>query len=286
MTRIERALSAAIARTEAPGSPPLLVEALRYAVFPKGSRIRPKLCLAVASACGDPLPGVTDAAAAAVEFLHCASLIHDDLPCFDDADTRRGRPSVHRAFGQPLAVLAGDTLIVLAFETLAREAVAAPHLLAPLILCVGQGVGAPFGLCAGQAWESEPKIDVAAYHRAKTGALFVAAAVAGATAAGSEPAPWRAFGECLGEAYQVADDIRDAVMDPETLGKPAAQDVALGRPSAVIERGLDGAVHLVEQLVAGAIAAIPACERAGDLRALVASEAQRLLPKGLARRAA
>ena len=96
---------------------------LRYAVFPGGARIRPRLCLAVAQACGEDQPAVTDAAAAAIELLHCASLVHDDLPCFDDAPLRRGKPSVHRAFGERLAVLAGDALIVLAFETLARAAV-------------------------------------------------------------------------------------------------------------------------------------------------------------------
>ena len=104
------------------GCPPRLADALRYAVFPGGARIRPRLCLAVAPACGDDDPAASDAAAAAIELLHCASLVHDDLPCFDDADLRRGRPSVHRAFGEPLAVLAGDALIVLAFETLARGA--------------------------------------------------------------------------------------------------------------------------------------------------------------------
>ena len=90
--------------------------------FPGGARIRPRLCLAVAQACGEDQPAVTDAAAAAIELLHCASLVHDDLPCFDDAPIRRGKPSVHRAFGEQLAVLAGDALIVLAFETLALAA--------------------------------------------------------------------------------------------------------------------------------------------------------------------
>lgn len=118
--RIEQALDAAIAHLEAPGAPPRLAEALRYAVFPGGHRIRPRLCLSVARACGDDDPGASDAAAAAIELIHCASLIHDDLPCFDDAPLRRGQPSVHAAYGEPLAVLAGDALIVSAFETLAR----------------------------------------------------------------------------------------------------------------------------------------------------------------------
>ena len=94
--------------------------------LPGGHRIRPQLCLAVSTACGDARSGAADAAAAAIELLHCASLVHDDLPCFDDADTRRGKPSVHAQFGAPLAVLTGDALIVMAFETLAREVSADP----------------------------------------------------------------------------------------------------------------------------------------------------------------
>ncbi|HEY5308446.1 MAG TPA: polyprenyl synthetase family protein, partial [Casimicrobiaceae bacterium] len=118
MARIESALSAAVASGEGLGCPPKLVAAVRHAVFPGGARIRPQLCLAVAQACGDDDPALADAAAVAVELLHCASLVHDDLPCFDDATTRRGRASVHSAFGERLAVLAGDALIVNAFQTL------------------------------------------------------------------------------------------------------------------------------------------------------------------------
>src|SRR5271168_4620792 len=117
VARIERALNTAIERAEGPGAPPRLAAAMRHAVFPRGARIRPRLCLAVAAACGDDHPAVSDAAAAAIELLHCASLVHDDLPCFDDAATRRGRKTVHVAFGEELAVLAGDALIVAAFET-------------------------------------------------------------------------------------------------------------------------------------------------------------------------
>ena len=112
MGRIERALTNNINRGSGAGCPPKLAAAVQHAVFPKGARIRPRLCLAVAAACGEDAPELTDAAAAAIEFLHCASLVHDDLPCFDNADMRRGKPSVHRAFGQPLAVLAGDACLL------------------------------------------------------------------------------------------------------------------------------------------------------------------------------
>ena len=124
--RIERTLERAIVLAQGAGAPPLLASAMHYAVFPGGHRIRPQLCLAVSMACGDKHPAAADAAAAAIELLHCASLVHDDLPCFDDADTRRGKPSVHARFGAPIAVLTGDALIVSAFETLAREISASP----------------------------------------------------------------------------------------------------------------------------------------------------------------
>jgi geranylgeranyl diphosphate synthase type II len=285
-TRIERALANAISRAGGPAAPPRLAAAVEYAVFPKGSRVRPRLCLAVANACGVENPRIAEGAAAAIELLHCASLVHDDLPCFDNAAMRRSRPSVHAAFGEPLAVLTGDALIVMAFETVARTAAAAPKLLSPLLLSIGRAAGSPYGISAGQAWECEPRIDLAHYHRAKTGALFISAAASGAIAAGAEAESWQAFGEHLGQAYQVADDIRDATVSAEELGKPNGQDAMLGRPSAVVALGVAGAVDWLEHLVADAVRAIPNCAGAGDLRALIASEAQRLLPKELSRRAA
>jgi geranylgeranyl diphosphate synthase, type II len=285
VNRIEQALQAAIGRADVPGCPPRLAAAMRHAVFPRGARVRPRLCLAVAAACGDDEPALTDAAAASIELLHCASLVHDDLPCFDDAATRRSRPSVHRAFGEPLAVLTGDALIVLAFQTLGRFA-HAPQRLALLMMTVSRSVGVPFGIVAGQAWECEPHVDLAHYHRAKTGALFASAAIAGAAAAGADCEPWRTLGEKLGEAYQAADDIRDAAADPDEIGKPTGRDAILGRPNAVIELGLGGAIRRLEQLVGEAIAAIPPCRGAADLKALILLEAKRLLPKKLAQHAA
>lgn len=285
INRIEQALQAAISRADVPGCPPSLAAAMRHAVFPRGARVRPRLCLSVAAACGDDEPTLSDAAATSIELLHCASLVHDDLPCFDDAATRRGRSSVHRAFGEPLAVLTGDALIVLAFQTLGRFS-HQPNRLALLLTTVSRSVGVPFGIVAGQAWECEPHIDIAHYHRAKTGALFAAAAIAGAAAAGADCEPWRLLGEKLGEAYQVADDIRDAVADSDEIGKPTGRDAVLGRPNAVIEFGLGGAVRRLELLVSEAIAAIPACPGAADLKSLITLEAKRLLPKKLAQDAA
>lgn len=276
--RIERSLHTALA----PGAtPPLLSLAMHHAVFPGGARVRPRLCLAAAEACGGDDPALAEAAAAAIELMHCASLVHDDMPCFDDAATRRGRLSVHRAFGEPLALLAGDALIVLAFQTVLRAPVRHPERLAQVMRIVADSVGTPSGIVAGQAWECEAHVDVSAYHRAKTAALFAGASMAGAAAAGGPIEEWRAVGERLGEAYQVADDIGDAISAAEEMGKPVGQDAALGRPSAVRELGLRGAVARLESLADAAAAAVPDCRGRAALGALIREGARRLLPKTL-----
>lgn len=284
--RIESALETTVTRISGPGCPPKLAGALRHAVFPGGARVRPQLCLAVSKACGDDAPGVSDAAAAAIELLHCASLVHDDLPIFDDADLRRGRPSVHAAFGEPVALLAGDALIVAAFELIARAGAARPERAAALAGIVARSVGAPTGITAGQAWESEPNADLAAYQRAKTGALFEGATVAGAVSAGGDPGPWRALGALLGEAYQIADDLRDLLCDEDELGKPQGQDAALDRPNAIAVHGVAGAAALLKSKVKEAVDAVPPCDGAERLRDLVRLQAQRLTPKSLAASAA
>jgi len=137
----------------------------------------------------------------------------------------------------------------------------------------------PHGIVAGQAWECEPRVSLTEYQRAKTGALFAAATMAGAQAAGTSADPWRAFGEWLGEAYQAADDIRDVAGDPRVMGKPIGRDVALLRPSSASELGLDGAIAHFDKLVACAIESIPSCPGAEQLRALVRVESERLVPQ-------
>ena len=278
LQRIHLALAAALSTAEAPGGPARLAAAVRHAVYPAGARVRPRLCVAVALACGDDDPALTDGAASALELLHCASLVHDDLPCFDDSPLRRGVPSVHVAYGERLAVLAGDALIVLAFQTLAQAPARHPARMAAVLGLLARGVGQPHGIVAGQAWECEPHVSLRDYQRAKTGALFAAATMAGAVAAGSDGTPWRALGEWLGEAYQVADDIRDVAADPVLLGKPTGRDLALGRPSVAAAQGLLGAVAQFQQLVAHAVEAVPDCRGAQRLRALVRAESERLVP--------
>ena len=282
--RIEAAVAAALSLgqgTVGGDAPSRLRAALDHAVFPGGARIRPTILVSVARACGDDRPHLTDAAAAALELIHCASLVHDDLPCFDDADVRRGKPTVHRAWGEPVAVLAGDSLIVLAFEVLARAAGESPQRAVELIRVLAQRTGMPGGICAGQGWESEAEVNVAAYHRAKTGALFIAATQMGAIAAGQEPEPWEELGARIGEAFQVADDLKDALLTEAEMGKPAGQDAAHARPSAVAELGVPGAVSYLKDILGGAIASIPSCPGEAMLAAMVRAYAERMTPVAL-----
>ena len=292
---IEMTLDAALAPDSGLAGPPRLAAAMRHAVFPGGARVRPRLCLAVARACGHGDDPLAHAAAASLELIHCASLVHDDLPCFDNAELRRGLPSVHQLFGDSIAVLAGDALIVLAFETLAKaaakaaartatRAAAGSNALANLVLLLSRSTGMPRGIIAGQAWECEADIPVAAYHRAKTASLFSAATMAGALAAGHDAAPWHMLGERLGEAYQIADDIRDVVASAAQLGKPAGRDQALGRPSIALQQGVPAAMLRLGALITDAIAAIPPCPLASDLRRLIHLEVQRLLPREMLER--
>lgn len=276
--RIETAVSEAIALSQAGSTPSKLKLAIHYAVSPGGARIRPTILLGVAAACGEDKPGISNAAACALELIHCASLVHDDLPCFDDADTRRGKPSLHRAFSEPLAVLAGDSLIVMGFEVLARIAPLDSMRSAQLMLTLAQKTGMPGGICAGQGWESEDEVDLRAYHSAKTAALFVAATQMGAIAGGQEPEAWEELGQRIGAAFQIADDLRDALSDADTLGKPVGQDALHARPNAVAKFGIKGAVEQLQDSLSGAIASIPSCPGEAQLAQMVQSYAKRLTP--------
>jgi geranylgeranyl diphosphate synthase type II len=278
LARAEKSLTFHFNRAAGTGAPPRLVEAMRHAVFSGGARVRPQLVMSVAIACGDDIPDLTDAAACAVELMHCASLVHDDMPAFDDADVRRGRPSVHKAFGEPLALLAGDALIVMSYQVLLNAGMAFPARLVGLMQNLSGGVGLPAGIVAGQAWECEPRADLSQYQRAKTGALFVASTCAGAIASGSDAKPWAALGANLGEAYQVADDIRDVMGNAEDLGKPLGQDALHARPSAASALGLVGAVQHFQSLIDVTVASVPACTCRDMLQQLVRREAERLVP--------
>ncbi len=285
-SRIDTAMRGAISIGQGGSGAPVpgrLAGALQYATSPGGARIRPTILLSVALACGDPNPRMSNAAAAALELIHCASLVHDDLPCFDDADIRRGKSTVHRAYSEPLAVLTGDSLIILAFEILARAAGSAPAQAVELIQILSRRTGMPGGICAGQGWESESQVDLAAYHQAKTGALFIAATQMGAAAANQDAEPWFELGARIGEAFQVADDLRDALYDAERLGKPAGQDDLHGRPNAVSLLGVEGAMQRLKDILGGAISSIPSCPGEAQLAQLVRAYAEKVTPNVAAR---
>lgn len=268
--RLQEALTGVVGRLAGPGCPPLLGAALRHAVLGGGNRLRPRLCMAVARACGAPERELTLQAATAIELLHCASLVHDDLPCFDDADLRRGLPSVHRAFGEPLAVLCGDALITGAFAVLGEAVGGEPKKAGLLVRLLARAAGAAGGMAGGQAWECEPVAELGAYHQAKTAALFEAATMAGAASVGMPHEPWRMLGRSIGLAYQLADDVRDVRGDPAALGKPVGRDAARARPNALRLLGPERSRALLHEHCAGAGAAAPDCPGRAELIDFVA----------------
>ena len=276
--RIEAAIQRHICSAAVNGPAPSgLHKAIDYSVFPGGARIRPVILTSVALACGDDQPAMTDAAAAALEFIHCASLVHDDLPCFDNAPTRRGKPTVHRQFSETTAVLAGDTLIVGAFTTLTSQADVDARRACSLVAHLANYTGLPNGICAGQAWEDEAAIDLKSYHLSKTGALFIAATQMGAIAAGYDPDPWQELGARIGQAFQIADDLMDVVCADQDMGKPSGQDAKNNRPNAVSEHGVDGAKQLLNDILGGAIASIPSCPGEAELAKMVQLQSSRLM---------
>ena len=275
--KLEEALKKAIKKAGRSPAPPKLAAAMDYAIFPGGARVRPQLCLAVSSACGLDNFELSMASAVSVEMMHCASLVHDDLPAFDNADIRRGKPTVHKAFDEPLAVLCGDSLIILAIQVLTAQGLSAPKRLGELINTLTNSTGMPYGICSGQGWESEKTIDLSAYHKLKTASLFVASTKMGAIAAGEDPEPWAELGQRIGEAFQVADDLKD-FSDSQKSGKSNNRDSENDRPNAVLKLGEKGAIKRLQDILAGAIASIPSCPGEVELIKIVRSQAERLTP--------
>lgn len=283
---IESNLQRAIHRITAEPGPTRLRQAVNYAMFPGGARVRPKLVMAVAQACADASAPLACEAASAIEFLHCASLIQDDLACFDDAAIRRGKPTVHHAYDERLAILASDALIVGAFEIVSDTRGVDAQSQLSLVRLLSQHVGAVQGITAGQAWECEEDIDTDAYHQAKTGALFSAATQAGALSVGLDGEPWARTGACIGSAYQIADDIHDVLGSEHKLGKPVNVDAAHGRPNSVNELGVEQSVLKLKNMIDQIIDTIPACRNADFFIETIRHEAKRFLPKEIALSAA
>ena len=190
----------------------------------------PRSCMSVALACGDDRPGMTDAACAALELIHCASLVHDDMPCFDDADTRRGQAlGASRLFRAPCAGSPARASSCWPSRVLAHTADLDAQRSARLVLTLARRTGMPGGICAGQGWESEAEVNLSAYHRAKTGALFIAATQMGAIAAGQEPEPWERLGQpAIGRGVPVGRPSRDALYDSGNARKCRRQERSAG----------------------------------------------------------
>jgi farnesyl diphosphate synthase len=234
-----------------------LKTAMHYAATGGGKRVRPLLVYATASLAGkelDQLPGI-DACAVAVELFHTYSLVHDDLPCMDNDDLRRGRPTVHKAFDEASALLVGDALQTMAFQLIAQSALNnAQKVQVITSLSMAGGLA---GMAGGQAIDLASvgkqlkKNELEQMHRLKTGALLRAAVQIGAIAIHlneQEKKSLDVFASALGLAFQVVDDILDASSDSQTLGKTAGKDAAANKPTFVSLMGLDGAREFARQL--------------------------------------
>ncbi len=256
---VERALERWVP-TEAPAG---LGQAMRYGVLDGGKRVRPLLVLAAAQA----VHGNEDAAlraACAVELIHAYSLVHDDMPCMDNDVLRRGKPTVHVQFGQAQAMLAGDAMQALAFEVLTPERGLAPALQARLCSLLARAAGHA-GMAGGQAIDlvsiGQPLDErtLRDMHHRKTGALLQASVLMGAACGKTTPDEWQAlsdYGDAIGLAFQVVDDILDVTQESETLGKTAGKDANDNKPTYVTVLGLDAARSHAAELRDTALAAL------------------------------
>ncbi len=244
--------------------PARLTEAMRYAVLGTGKRLRPFLLIQSARLFGGNEASALDAACA-LECLHCYSLVHDDLPAMDDDALRRGRPTLHVAFGEATAILAGDALLTLAFEILSGKSVDAdPAIRAELVHSLAKAAGW-HGMASGQALDLAAEgqtlsaSDVSRMQSLKTGALFDFAAQAGAILgradAGAKKA-LAAYATALGQAFQLADDLLDAEGDAQTLGKAVGKDETRGKATLVALLGIEDARAHLAGLVAEAETAL------------------------------
>jgi farnesyl diphosphate synthase len=266
--------------------PKRLMDAMRYSTLGGGKRLRPFLVVESAAVFGVPRDAAL-LAGAALECIHCYSLIHDDLPSMDNSDLRRSRPTLHKAYDDATAILAGDALLTLAFDIITRDEIhqdATVRLLLTRALARASGIG---GMAGGQMLDlagegrfgdREP-VDVARLQQMKTGALLRYGCIAGALLGQATPQQYKAlddYGRALGEAFQIADDLLDVEGDAAALGKPAGQDAAMGKTTFVTQLGLDGAKQRVSDLLASADSALAIFGAKGDvLRAAARFVAER-----------
>jgi len=278
MARQQRAVEAALDRW-VPGedeNPGTIHRAMRYSLFAGGKRVRPLLAMAAAEAVSDAPSGI-ESCACALEMIHTYSLIHDDLPALDNDDLRRGRPTCHKVFGDAMAILAGDALLTLAFEVLAKLDAGAERRV-ELVRELAMASGTVGGMIGGQVndIEGEGKHPTArlleSIHRAKTGALLRASVRMGAIYAGADAQQLRAlsgFGEHVGLAFQIVDDILDVEQSSEALGKTAGKDAAQNKITFPAVYGIERSREMAEEeRLAAHLALQPFDERAQRLREL------------------
>ncbi|MGD8384366.1 MAG: polyprenyl synthetase family protein [Lysobacterales bacterium] len=263
-------------------TPGLLCRAMHYSATSGGKRIRPMFVYAAGRALGiDPAP--LDGIAVAIEFIHCYSLIHDDLPSMDDDDLRRGQPSCHRQFDEATAILAGDALQALSFEILAADAALCTHpdRQAAIIGGVAQACGAG-GMAGGQVLDLASvggrltQAELENIHAYKTGALIRICATAPATFAAASAAERTAldrYGQSTGLAFQVFDDLLDVTGDSETIGKPSQADAARAKPTFPSVIGMEASYERAHQLRDEALAELPGLPGETDALAWLAGYA-------------
>jgi farnesyl diphosphate synthase len=283
MKAVQGATEVSLDRLLPPGDqvPCKLHEAMRYTTLGGGKRVRPLLVHASAALGGFPDHAAPDAvarAACAVEMIHAYSLVHDDMPCMDDDDLRRGKPTVHVAYDEATALLVGDALQSQAFAVLAGANDVPPARLLTMLRLLAEAAGSG-GMCGGQAIDLDSVgvelslEQLERMHQLKTGALLRVSVLLGALAArdlsAAEEDALGAYSRAIGLAFQVVDDVLDATADSATLGKTAGKDAAAGKPTYVSILGLDPSRALAEQLRQQAHAALaPFGEHALRLREL------------------
>ncbi|MGA8492399.1 MAG: polyprenyl synthetase family protein [Terriglobales bacterium] len=251
--------------------------AMRHSVFAGGKRLRPILCMEAGRMVDGTLPHGLEELGAALEMLHTYSLIHDDLPALDNDDLRRGRPTCHKAFGEAIAILAGDALQTHAYGTLARLRCPA-HARVRIIEEIAHGTGTVEGMIGGQvvdleAEHTKPDLQMLEYiHRSKTAALIAASVVSGGLYAGADEdtvEKLRSFGKSIGLAFQIVDDVLDVTQTSEQLGKTAGKDTAAEKATYPALFGIDESLKKADTLVENALSSLEGFgARADTLKAL------------------
>ncbi len=257
--------------------PTSIHQAMRHSVFAGGKRLRPILCMEAGRMVAEQLPAGIEDVGAALEMLHTYSLIHDDLPALDNDDLRRGRPTCHKAFGEAIAILAGDALQTQAYEVLAQLRCPAEARVS-IIREIAHATGTIDGMIGGQVVDLEaehkkPDLPTLEYiHRSKTAALITASVVSGGMYAGAnaeQVARLRAFGQGVGLAFQIVDDVLDVTQTSEQLGKTAGKDTAAEKTTYPALFGIDESLRKADALVDQACAKLDTFgTRADTLKAL------------------